>query len=82
MIQNHSPKSSAALSRRLLQRLFHEQLNVKDKDLNAEIDRVIKDKHLPSEVQAELHAIRTIRKFWSSPDQVDKHWRNNGRRNR
>jgi hypothetical protein len=70
MIQNLSPKASAALSRRLLQRLFHDHMGIKARDLNDEIETAITDKHLPAELQSELHAVRTIGNFGAHPIKV------------
>jgi hypothetical protein len=55
-----SPKASAALSRRLLQRVFHEHFGIKKKDLFQEIDEYINTKTPPSDLADQLHAVRHV----------------------
>lgn len=62
-----SPKASAALSRRLLQRVFHEILNIKKRNLSEEIDEFIKSGEVPSYLQEATDAIRTIGNFAAHP---------------
>lgn len=58
-----SPKASAALSRRCLQNIIREQLGVKKKDLNLEIQEVIDNKLFPSDILESIDAIRNIGNF-------------------
>jgi hypothetical protein len=60
LVLSDSPKSSAALSRRLLQRLFHEHFGIKKKDLFQEIDEYIATQTPPSDLADQLHAIRNV----------------------
>jgi Domain of unknown function (DUF4145) len=62
-----SPKASAALSRRLLQRLLREKGGVKPANLMAEIDEVREMKVLPVGLADELHAIRHVGNFAAHP---------------
>jgi hypothetical protein len=62
-----SPKSSAALSRRCLQRLLREHLNIKKKDLFQEIDELLKNGNLPSHIAGSVDAIRNIGNFAAHP---------------
>lgn len=59
-----SEKASAALSRRCLQSMLNER-NFKGKDLNAQIDLVLKI--LPTEIGSNLDAIRQIGNFAAHP---------------
>jgi hypothetical protein len=62
-----SPKASAALSRRNLQAIIHDQAGVKGRDLNAEIDTLIDSHKLPSHIEEGLHAVRVIGNFAAHP---------------
>jgi hypothetical protein len=62
-----SPKSSAALSRRLLQRLFHEHFNIKKKDLFQEIDEYIATQSPPRDLADQLHAVRNVGNMGAHP---------------
>jgi hypothetical protein len=62
-----SPKASAALSRRNLQAIIHDQAGVKGRDLNAEIETLIASQKLPSHIADELHAVRNIGNFAAHP---------------
>jgi len=55
-----SPKASAALSRRIMQSLFHKHLCIKKKDLNAEIDEFVATSKPPSYIAGTLHALREL----------------------
>ncbi len=55
-----SPKASAALSRRLLQRVLREELEIKGKDLSKEIDQFIAAGSAPSYLMDAVDAIRHI----------------------
>jgi hypothetical protein len=62
-----SPKASAALSRRCLQRLLRERASVKPGDLAKEIQQVIDDGKLPSHLIESLDAVRNIGNFAAHP---------------
>jgi hypothetical protein len=62
-----SPKSSSALSRRCLQRLLREHLNIKKRDLSQEIDELLATGGLPSHLAASVDAIRNIGNFAAHP---------------
>jgi uncharacterized protein DUF4145 len=60
-----SPKASAALSRRCLQRLLREKAATKSRDLADQIDEVIPT--LPSHYADTLHSVRQIGNFGAHP---------------
>lgn len=62
-----SPKSSAALSRRLLQKILHEKLDIKKKDLNHEIDEFIAASKAPTYLIEAVDAVRQIGNFAAHP---------------
>jgi hypothetical protein len=62
-----SPKASAALSRRNLQAMIHDQAGIKGRDLNAEIETLIASQKLPSHISDGLHAVRVIGNFAAHP---------------
>jgi hypothetical protein len=62
-----SPKSSAALTRRLLQRLLHEHLNIRKGSLDSEIQELLKVNTLPSHIAEAVDAIRSIGNFAAHP---------------
>lgn len=62
-----SPKASAALSRRCLQNIIREQLGIKKRDLNLEIQEVIDTKLLPADILESVDAIRNIGNFAAHP---------------
>ena len=62
-----SPKASAALSRRCLQKLLRDVANVKQGDLANEIQQVIDSKTLPSHLSESIDAIRNIGNFAAHP---------------
>jgi Domain of unknown function (DUF4145) len=62
-----SPKASAALSRRLLQRLLREQAKVKPGDLSDEIQEVLDSNQLPSSAAQAIDAVRNIGNFAAHP---------------
>jgi hypothetical protein len=61
-----SPKASAALGRRLLQRLLRETAGIKKKDLSREIEEFLKT-NPPSYVAEALDGIRAIGNFAAHP---------------
>ena len=60
LVEHLSPKATAALARRFLQNIFHEQGIEKD-NLSQEIDEVIKK--LPSHLSESIDSIRNIGNF-------------------
>ena len=62
-----SPKASAALSRRLLQKLLEEKVKVKEDVLSKEIQEVIDSKQLPQHLADAIDAIRNIGNFSTHP---------------
>ncbi|HEX7059694.1 MAG TPA: DUF4145 domain-containing protein [Solirubrobacterales bacterium] len=62
-----SPKASAALSRRLLQRLLRERGGVKPANLIAEIDEIREKNVLPVGLADELHSMRHVGNFAAHP---------------
>jgi len=63
----YSPKASAALSRRLLQRLLRDQLGINKRDLSQEIDTFIATSGAPSYLTSAVDAIRTVGNFAAHP---------------
>jgi Domain of unknown function (DUF4145) len=66
-VLDRSPRASAALSRRCLQHVLVDHLNVAGGDLNAQIDAVTGTGKLPSQVEDALHALRIIGNFAAHP---------------
>jgi hypothetical protein len=62
-----SPKASAALSRRCLQRLLHEKANVNTGELNTEIQKVLELNQLPAYLAKAIDAIRNVGNFAAHP---------------
>jgi hypothetical protein len=62
-----SPKASAALSRRLLQRLLEEKGGAIKNDLSDEIQQIIDSKQLPQHLSNSVDAIRNIGNFSAHP---------------
>lgn len=58
-----SPKASAALSRRLLQKLLENHVKIAKGDLINQIQEVIDSKKLPSHLEEQIDAIRNIGNF-------------------
>lgn len=71
LVENLSNKASASLWRRCLQNIFHDQW-IKKKDLNQEIDEVIKQ--LPSYLSEAVDAIRHIWNFSTHPIKYQQTW--------
>jgi hypothetical protein len=65
-ILSDSPKASAALSRRTLQRLLRDTAGLKHSDLSKEIDEAMKS--LPSHHADSIDAIRNIGNFAAHPN--------------
>lgn len=62
-----SPKASAAISRRLLQHILRNKLNIKAKDLNKEIEILIERSDIPSYIIESVDAIRNVGNFAAHP---------------
>jgi hypothetical protein len=62
-----SPKASAAISRRILQDLLHEQYNIKERNLNIEIEKFINLKDIPSFLTEAVDAVRVVGNFAAHP---------------
>jgi hypothetical protein len=62
-----SPKSSAALCRRILQKIFHDIFNIKRRDLSQEIDEFINNAKAPTYLVEAIDAIRQIGNFAAHP---------------
>lgn len=62
-----SPKASAALSRRCLQAILRDAAQVKQGNLDKEIDQVLAGHQLPSVVAKSLDAVRSIGNFAAHP---------------
>jgi Domain of unknown function (DUF4145) len=62
-----SPKASAALSRRILQDVFREELGISKPNLAQEIDEFIKKKDVPTYLTDAVDAVRNIGNFAAHP---------------
>ena len=62
-----SPKASAALSRRCLERVLHEAGGAKSKELTKAIDEVVSVNNLPTALGQELQATKEIGNFAAHP---------------
>ena len=62
-----SPKASAALSRRLLQSILHDEFSIKKRNLSEEIDVFINLKDVPSHLSDAVDAIRNVGNFAAHP---------------
>lgn len=62
-----SPKSSAALSRRLLQRVLNQRFNVAKRNLQQEIQEFITTLTPPTHVAKQLDAVRHVGNFAAHP---------------
>jgi hypothetical protein len=62
-----SPKASAMLSRRCLQRLMQEHLGIKENSLDKQIEFALRSGELPSYLAADLDAVRTVGNFAAHP---------------
>ena len=62
-----SPKASAALSRRLMQKIFREQLGIKKRDLSQEIHHFVDSSQAPAYLTGAVDAVRQIGNFASHP---------------
>ena len=64
---NQSPKASAALSRRLLQKLLTEVAKIKGASLNIQIDEFCSRSDVPSIIAESVDAIRLVGNFAAHP---------------
>jgi hypothetical protein len=62
-----SPKASAALSRRLLQKILREKFRIKRHNLSEEIEEFINTQNAPSYLNDAIDAIRNIGNFAAHP---------------
>ncbi len=62
-----SPKASAAISRRLLQRIIREEFKITERSLAEEIEKFIRLKDTPSYIADVVDAIRNIGNFAAHP---------------
>lgn len=62
-----SPKSSATLTRRLLQKVFNEELKINHSNLSKQIDVFLEDKKVPAHISKSVDAIRNIGNFSAHP---------------
>jgi hypothetical protein len=67
LVLDLSPKSSAALSRRLLQRLLHERFGINKPNLQQEIQEFINTRNPPTQLAEQLDAIRLVGNFAAHP---------------
>lgn len=67
LVVDLSPKASATLSRRCLQRFLREHLKIKKRDLAQEIDELLSTGGLPAYLAEALDAIRNIGNFAAHP---------------
>lgn len=71
-VLKYSPKASAALSRRLLQSLLIDEYKAQGRDLNAQIDDVVKNNLVYGELVTHIDAIRVIGNFAAHPNKSRK----------
>lgn len=62
-----SPKSSAALTRRILQNILREYYNIEERTLDAEINKFIQLPNIPSHLTDAVDAVRTIGNIAAHP---------------
>ena len=63
-----SPKASAAISRRLLQNLLQDKVQIKDPNLSKQIDSFLDLPNVPSHLSKSVDAIRNIGNFAAHPN--------------
>ena len=66
-ILDRSPKASAAISRRLLQDILHNELHINHGNLNTEIKEFIEQDNTPGYLAEEVDAVRVIGNFAAHP---------------
>lgn len=62
-----SPKASAALTRRLLQKILGEELKIKNNNLSKQIEFFLEDEKVPAHIAKSVDAIRNIGNFSAHP---------------
>jgi hypothetical protein len=62
-----SPKASAALTRRLLQKILNEELKIHHSNLSKQIDVFLEDEKIPAHISKSVDAIRNIGNFSAHP---------------
>jgi len=67
LILNDSPNASAALARRCLQNMIHNDLNIKDDNLCLEIKKVIESQRISPIISAKLEIIRNCGNIGAHP---------------
>jgi hypothetical protein len=67
LVLGESPRASAALSRRCLQRLLREQAQVPPSDLDGEIETALRSELLPITLASALDTVRVLGKFLTNP---------------
>lgn len=67
LVQNLSPKASAALSRRLLQDIIRNEFQINPSSLSKEIDNFLEKNNLPSYLSEAIDAVRNIGNFAAHP---------------
>lgn len=67
-----SPKASAAISRRLLQSLLHDEMGISGSNLSKQIDSFIDMPNVPSHLSKSIDAIRNVGNFASHPNKETK----------
>jgi len=67
LILEDSPKGSAALSRRILQNILHNEFNIQNRNLSLEIDAFMKLPNIPAHLADAVDAVRNIGNFAAHP---------------
>lgn len=67
-VLNASPRSSAALSRRLLQRILREVFSIRERDLAHEIDAFLGIVDMPGYLKETVDAVRAIGNYAAHPE--------------
>jgi hypothetical protein len=67
LVLSDSPKASAALSRRCLQTLIEDEYNIPNSSLNQEINTLVSQNILPSEISDLLHSLQWVGNFAAHP---------------
>ena len=62
-----SPKASAALTRRLLQKILSEELKIHNNNLSKQIDVFLEDEKIPAHIAKSVDEIRNIGNFSAHP---------------
>jgi len=67
-ILESSPKASAAISRRLLQAILENKLQIKGNNLSQQIDKFLELEHVPSHISKSVDAVRVVGNFAAHPN--------------